>query len=337
MNISANISTTTRAWQIVTIAAIACTTHATAQHSPYIQAVDEYVPAPGQFVNELPLYEEGDDAETMAQKCTEAIADNAGGLVTLGAWGGYITFHFDHPVLNIEGQNDLYIAGNAITGNSEAGIVMVSCDDNHNGLPDDAWYDLSGSADMGAAEVWYDYELTYRYAQPLADVVWSDNYGTTGSVPRNSFHQQEYFPLWLTDQGELSFSGIRLPDNARDTSGQGSNWVLDAFAWGYADNLPNRDREANSFDISHAVKRYTRTPVYLTHIDFVRVYTALNQVAGWLGETSTEISGAEDLHPDATSSIAEAIEDHMPPHAIDLWGRPIDQSRIINHLIFIKQ
>ena len=25
-----------------------------AQNSPYIQSVDEYVPAPGQFVNELP-------------------------------------------------------------------------------------------------------------------------------------------------------------------------------------------------------------------------------------------------------------------------------------------
>jgi hypothetical protein len=30
----------------------------------------------------------------------------------------------------------------------------------------------------------------------------------------------------------------------------------------------------------------------------VKVYTALNQQAGWLGETSTEIMGAEDLHPE---------------------------------------
>ena len=29
--------------------------------SRYIAAVDEYVPAPGQFVNVIPLYEDGDD------------------------------------------------------------------------------------------------------------------------------------------------------------------------------------------------------------------------------------------------------------------------------------
>ncbi|CUQ14422.1 Uncharacterised protein [Segatella copri] len=34
----------------------------------------------------------------------------------------------------------------------------------------------------------------------------------------------------------------------------------------------------------------------LDHIDFVRVYSAQNQMCGWLGETSTEVSGAEDLH-----------------------------------------
>ena len=37
----------------------------------------------------------------------------------------------------------------------------------------------------------------------------------------------------------------------------------------------------------------------LDHIDFVKVYTGQMAYCGWLGETSTEISGAEDLHPDA--------------------------------------
>ena len=99
---------------------------ATAQNSPFIAAVDEYVPAPGQFINTMPAYEEGDDAETMARKCTEYLANDASRTVCLGAWGGYITFHFDHPVVNVAGEMDLYIKGNAHTGNSEAGIVMVS-------------------------------------------------------------------------------------------------------------------------------------------------------------------------------------------------------------------
>ncbi len=29
------------------------------------------------------------------------------------------------------------------------------------------------------------------------------------------------------------------------------------------------------------------------------MYTALNQQCGWIGETSTEVGGAIDLHPDA--------------------------------------
>ena len=34
-------------------------------HSKYIQAVDEYRPAPGQFVNDLPEYEAGDTEADM--------------------------------------------------------------------------------------------------------------------------------------------------------------------------------------------------------------------------------------------------------------------------------
>ena len=35
--------------------------------SPYISRVWEYCPAPGQFVNELPEYEDGDDADSTAK------------------------------------------------------------------------------------------------------------------------------------------------------------------------------------------------------------------------------------------------------------------------------
>ena len=49
-------------------------------NSPYISRVWEYSPAPGQFVNELPEYEAGDDANTMRLKAEEQIADNNGGM-----------------------------------------------------------------------------------------------------------------------------------------------------------------------------------------------------------------------------------------------------------------
>lgn len=273
------------------------------EYSKYIEAVDEYVPAPGQFINTLPLYEEGDDAKAMARKCTEAIGGDKGGLVSLGSYGGYITFHFDHPIANVKGEKDLYIKGNTFAaseyqglkgGSSEPGIVMVSQDANGNGLPDDPWYELSGSADVDSVgKVIYGYQISYERSD-MQNVPWTDNQGASGYVERNGFHQQEYFPMWLPSP--LKFKGTLLPRNGYNvgTSDQ-PYWFQFAFRYGYVDNLGNNDLEGCSFDIGWAVDAQ-RKPVHLSHIDFVRVYCAENQTCGWLGETSTELSGAEDLH-----------------------------------------
>ena len=92
-----------------------------------------------------------------------------------------------------------------------------------------------------------------------------------------------------------------------------SQWyyVLVGFRYGYADNLPNFTDNADitsyniegcGIDISWAVDEQ-RQPVTLDHIDFVRVYTGLNQkcpAPNWWGETSTEIISAEDLHLEAS-------------------------------------
>jgi len=276
--------------------------------SKYIQAVDEYMPAPGQFVNTMPEATPDDTPATMAQKCTERLADNANQLVTLGAWGGYITFHFDHPVANIPGQPDLYIKGNANVNGAEPGIVMVSQDANGNGLPDDPWYELAGSADVDSAGlVTYGYLLTYTRQGDLQDVPWADSQGGSGSVVRNGFHKQEYFPLWLGD--ELTLQGTLLPTNALNRKPGGNDWVLKALRYGYVDNQPNTDSLANSFNLDWAVDPLTRQPAKLTHADFIRIYTAQNQVCGWLGETSTEITGAEDLHLEASLQQAAGIDD----------------------------
>lgn len=263
--------------------------------SQYIAGVDEYVPAPGQFVNTLPVYEEGDNAATMAQKCFEAIGQNRQGIVTLGGFGGYITFHFAQPVQNIEGEYDLQIFGNANVNGSEPGIVMVSVDENGNGIPDDSWYELAGSADVDSiGKVIYDYSIHYSKKEALANIPWQDNQGNQGFIVRNPFHEQEYFPLWITD--DLYFVGTLLPDNGVDVKGNGQNWQLKPYRFGYVDNLPNKDKTGNKFDLSWAVDPITRQPMTLKKIHFIRVYSALNQTCGWLGETSTEISGAEYLH-----------------------------------------
>ena len=76
------------------------------EYSPYISTVYEYCPAPGQFVNAMPEYREGDTAETMRQKAEEAIAGKMQSGVSLGAYGGYITFGFDHTVVNVRASTE---------------------------------------------------------------------------------------------------------------------------------------------------------------------------------------------------------------------------------------
>lgn len=267
-------------------------------YDAYIARCLEYRPAPGQFTNMMPRYEEGDNEAAMVKKAEQAIAGTAGTLISLGGWGGYVTFSFDHTVVNRRGQHDFKIDGNAFysggegAGSAEPGIVMVSLDVNGNGKPDDPWYELAGSEYRNPATL-HHYTVDYRRPDsPDKDVAWTDNRGNTGAVARNVFHLQPYFPQWL-DADVLSFSGSRLPDNAELLpSGQ---YLLYSYPWGYADNHPNDDGTLTGFDISWAVDDEGNS-VWLPGADFIRVYTGLNQYCGSLGETSTEISGARDLH-----------------------------------------
>ena len=253
----------------------------TTQRSPYISRVYEYVPAIGQFVNLLPKYEEGDDAETMCRKCEQAVANNAGGMVCLGGWGGYITFGFDHAVENKEGY-DLRILGNAfrMTGNdaygsSEPGIVLVSRDENKNGMPDDTWYELKGS----------------EYDSPATNHYYTKTYTREGDTLQNPFHSQPYYPQWIKADS-LTFTGARLAPLTVNINGQNVQRILD---YGYVDNKPNTDIEGTSFDISWAVDADGQS-ISLPCIDFVRIYTAVDEAYPQTGELSTEITGAIDLH-----------------------------------------
>ncbi len=287
--------------------------------SPYISRVWEYNPAPGQFVNELPEYEEGDDAAAMCLKAEEAIANNNRGMITLGGWGGYVVFGFDHLVVNRPDAKDFLVLGNAFYsdlnyekegrkgGSCEPGIVMVSYDANGNGIPDDEWYEIAGS-EYNNPQTIHGYEVTYsrpaqdheatpsKVTKALTDttyIPWEDNQGNKDYVYKNQYHHQDYYPLWIAENS-ITFNGTRLPDNYTDESGNGTYYVLYSYPYGYVDNHPNNKEEAK-IDIDWAVKA-DGTPASLPGIHFVKVYTGVNQQCGWLGETSTEIMGAEDLN-----------------------------------------
>lgn len=292
-------------------------------NKPYVTRIYDYVPAPGQFVNVIPTYEDGFTKQDMLDRVAEKICgyeDKNGNTViadsyiTLGAFGGYVVFGFDHPVVNRAGEKDLKVRGNSFGstnvsggGSSEPGIVMVSRDDNGNGLPDDAWYEIAGSM-HSSPKLKRGYEITY-YRPAIGDdwedaaeqVRWTSNDPDSlreGYIDqmRKYLHYQTYWPMWLRDKPTLTFRGTKLPNNAvNNGTDDAPYYVLMYLGWGYADDLPNSVDPG--LDLDWAVDEDGKR-AYLDHIDFVKVYTGVNQKCGWLGETSTEVAGAEDLHPD---------------------------------------
>jgi hypothetical protein len=265
----------------------------TGSSSKYISKIYNYLPAPGQFVNESSGSPEG----------AQAIIGGTSSLLQLGAYGGYVVFGFDHSVVNSAGA-DLAIYGNAVKAPvawSEPGVVMVSQDINDNGIPDDPWYELAGS-EYNAATTIRRYRITYYNPKAIANVPWKDNQGRSGEVEINEFHHHNYYPAFADNQDSISFEGTLLKSTFGLLEGT-STYVNTAFAWGYADNYstdaakdPYETNRYNAFDLEWAVDN-TGKAVQLRAIDFVKVYTGQNSKGSpVLGEISTEIAGAADLH-----------------------------------------
>ena len=312
------------------------------KQSPFIARVFDYLPAPGQFVNELPKYEEGNTHADMVAKTATSLIGRDTYMITLGGWGGYVTFGFDHTIVNVKGKCDFRINGNAFGANDnhrpgapfggscEPGIVMVGYDKNKNGKPDDdEWYEIKGSGNFSAEqEPWYsfakengndirtlrNYEITYH--RPVSEKTdpdydgghnlikkyfrWTDNQGLDTFYVKNKYHHQSYYPLWIKED-QITFKGIRLAESAVNEykfnpgiNDVGMYFVLYAFRYGYVDNYPNAHNNSG-LDIDWAIDK-EGNPANLPGIDFVKVYNGVNQVNGWLGEASTELDGAYDLH-----------------------------------------
>lgn len=257
------------------------------QNGP-VSKVFSYSPAPGQFVNLMPQYEDGDDEESMKTKCLSAL--QGGELITLGGFGGYITVGFNTPIHNLDGY-DFRIDGNAITNGAEPGVVWVSTDANGNGMPDDRWYEIQGSEQKAGRSV---SGYTVRYRKPAADdgdCEWTGSDGRTGSVSHNNFHKQPYYPQWYTTD-DVTFTATLLPDNMTYSGGL---WKMTPFGYGYADNLPNSDVNS-AFDIDWAVNP-DGTPANLASIDFIKVQTGVIGCNNLTGEESTEIKSITNLNP----------------------------------------
>ncbi|QES87492.1 PKD domain-containing protein [Rhizosphaericola mali] len=258
--------------------------------SAYISQVLDYTPAPGQFINT------SIGTDTSAKGIIGKPVSN---MISLGAFGGYVIFQFDHSIQDTTGA-DLAIYGNPYNGWSEPGIVLVSYDANNNGIADDSWYELAGS-NYDSTTTIKNYSVTYYNPNKYANVPWKDNQGNKDSVLVNAFHLQNYYPLFANNQDSITFTGSLLPKTIT-TNGFVKNL---GFSWGYSDSYstgldPNgydnySKNQYNSFDIGWA-RDSSGKSITLKYIDFVKVYTGQLANGGSLGEVSTEVKGAADLH-----------------------------------------
>ncbi len=286
----------------------------------YIHKIHDYQPAPGQFINKEPFG---------TPQAAQSIVGTINGALSLGAFGGYVVFSFESPVKNNPDNPygvDFIIFGNPLPAFCEPGIVSVMKDENGNGLPDDNWYELAGS-DYFFRGTLQRNEMTYfNPGSPQAvNVPWADNFAHSGVVLAKSFHTQPYYPdiTLFPSVGSVShkYTGTRIKGKI-DTSNP-SIIVSARRTFGYADNRPRgtapftkpgnpyiasvENAGGDGFDIGWAVDEEGNY-VDLNEIHFIKVHTGMQADAGWLGEISTEITGAVMAEPNSTlKGLSEMI------------------------------
>lgn len=300
-------------------AAVFCAIHMSgAQHAA---RVIEFRPAPGQFANlDIGMHPE---AALGAPDTQTDLTDT--GVISLGAFGGYIILGFDTPVKN-DPRNpygvDFTINGNTIDDSAgsagcEPAAVAVMKDLNGNGIPDDGpWLELAGS-DYWFPSARRNYTMTYTnplYTNAHA-VGWTGSDSETGALLTVGAHTQPYYPdpfLYPgTELTNTAFTGTRIAGSA-DRRNPNSVFSHRPPAFGYADshrNNPSPEHPLNpyyadtkgpvadGFDISWAVDQEGNS-VELDQIDFIRIYTASAAGLGWLGESSSEIDAVTVTEPD---------------------------------------
>lgn len=259
----------------------------------YIYKIFDYKYGPGQHASFISPTEKADNF--IGEPWTENKS-----FISLGGWGGYIIAGFNHAVLNANGPDIAIFTQPSIS--SEPGVVYVMEDLNNDGLPNDgAWFELRGS-DYNHPETIHNYEVSYYKPGTSGYVTWKDNRGKSGTlIP--GFGKDSWWWLGYGDKVSITLSGVRLPDAYENTSNDPAVelWLQrkGLFQSGYAECYSNSDYnsklKANMLDISLAVDALGKS-VNLPKINFIKVQSGVFQIAGWLNEVSTEISGAADIH-----------------------------------------
>ncbi|MEZ5071815.1 MAG: T9SS type A sorting domain-containing protein [Bacteroidales bacterium] len=274
-----------------------------------IAGILEYTPGPGQFIN---------TTTGGWPSSAQTLLGETPGLLSLGAFGGRVVFHFGQAVENDPDHPfgvDFTLFGNPLPHWAEPGAVWVMCDDNGNGVPDETWYELAGSDHFFSGT---EPGVVVTYDNPggtgARDIPWADDRGGQGWVLANAAHSQPHYPradsFPSVDPDHLVLSGTRIRGGWDDRDPALVKSEMRSF--GYADNRPKGPGPfrmpdnpytpeteyagGDAFDISWAVDVHGDY-VDLDRIHFVMVKTALQGDGGWLGEVSTELTGGRITEP----------------------------------------
>ena len=231
-----------------------------------------------------------------------------GGLLSLGNFGGYVTFYMENGLTDDPNNAygvDFYVNGNAFKdvstgtglGSMEPGQVWVSEDGN-------TWYALAGSEHYEDSTLW-DYAVTYTKTE-TGSTDWKDNQGNTmASTHGRSFawpSPDVYTMNDLPKQSSFTLTGILLPCvDGTITGTDNFNAFSKGGRFGYVDLLPNGtsnpyldnsdySNASSGFDLAWAVDA-AGNPVDVADKSFhyVKVVTASNLMAGSANEKSTEV------------------------------------------------
>ncbi len=203
---------------------------------------------------------------------------------------------------------------------------------------DGEWYELAGSdywlstTKHNVELTYYNPHYNDRYTVPWK-MKWEENGETKyeyGAVVSNSFHKHTFYPDYFynqdnpdpslrwynpsVDRDSITFTGLSEIKSCIDMRSPSYIEFYSYAGFGYCDNkgfvkedprIPQNpygrpslgETAGDGMDISWAVDK-DGNYVDLEKIDFVKIYTAGQVIAGWLGEWSTEVLDCAISLPD---------------------------------------
>jgi hypothetical protein len=200
---------------------------------------------------------------------------------SLGAFGGYV-------IKKVEHKAQYTIMGNAFTGWEEPGVVWVQEDNNHNGLPDEIWYELNTGS---FSDTTRRYSLSYfksgddstvnEYGQAIKEIYWVDGKGRTGQI---SAGWPWKYGVSNADGAWAAYTGTLLDDNGK---------IKDSSIYFYNRWSNCVDTGQSVFPVSDAIAA-DGSAAGLNNVSFVKVHTGAFRYGNAVGELSTEIVGINE-------------------------------------------